>query len=548
MNFMLLDNILIAFQILGGVGLLLYGIEVMKNSLELFTEGSTLKLLEVSGKSTVKSIFAGAIVTMINQKSTATTVMVVGLVNAGMMSLVQAAGVIMGANIGTTVTAQLLAFRIEVLAPCLVGVAVFFWRYSKRQKIEQFSGIFVGAGIMFIGMIFIEVALEPLNTYPTVRHFVEWSNHLTTGGFLAVVLAGFVLTGILRSSSVIAGIMIAMSAKGLLNLDAGLALILGINIGKCLTAMLAARGATRTGKRAAFIHLLFNTFGAMLVVVLFRGWFEELLFFLSPVNVGRQIANAHTLFNLGTTVICLPLIGRLVALSGKLVPVRKQEAAVETSNLDVRMLETPGLALAQVNHEIAAMTELACELYDSSYKAVISGSEKYINRVQEEENNVMRMQKEIEIYLVKLSRRNISDSQHGSLNLMIGVTGDVERIGDAAYAISKLADFKKKNGVHLSGQAKDELDDLHGQIIRVAEEIVPCIKTGDVAKANRLLAVEIKLRNLEEDLRMAHVGRLSQGVCSPGSGVLFLDLIGHMERVVDYMRKICFYVIDNDKY
>lgn len=545
---MSLANVLIAFQILGGAGLLLYGIEVMKDSLELFTENKTQRLLEASAKSTVKSIFAGIIVTIINQKSTATTVMVVGLVNAGMMSLLQAAGVIMGANIGTTVTAQLLAFRIELLAPCIVGIAVFFWRYGKSKKLEQFAGIFVGAGIMFIGMIFIESALLPLKTYPVVQHFVLWSNHLSTGGFLLMLAAGFLLTGILHSSSIIAGIMIAMAAQGLLSLDAGLALILGINIGKCLTAMLAARGATRTGKRAAVIHLLFNTFGAILVVLFFRGWFEELLFFLSPVNTARQIANAHTLFNLGTTIICLPLLGKLVGLSGKLVPVKKQEATTETPALDIRMLETPGLALAQVNSEISAMADLACDLYDCSYKAVRTGAEKYITRVQEEENNVMRMQKDIEVYLVKLAQRNISDPQHESLNLMLGVTGDVERISDAAYTISKLANFKKKNAIHLSDEAKVELDGLHEQIMTIAAELIPAVRNGDVQTANRLLSAEIKVGAMEETLREAHVKRLNHGTCCPGSGVLFLDLIGHMERVVDYMRKICFYIIDNDKY
>lgn len=548
MDFMSLANVLIAFQILGGAGLLLYGIEIMKDSLELLSEGRSQKLLEASAKSTFKSILAGAVVTMINQKSTATTVMVVGLVNAGMMSLVQAAGVIMGANIGTTVTAQLLAFRLELLAPCIVGVAVFFWRYSKSNKVKEFSGIFVGAGIMFVGMIFMESALAPLIFYPSVRHFVEWTQDMSILGFVAVILVGFILTGILRSSSVITGIMIAMSAKGLLNVDAGLALILGINIGKCLTAMLAARGATRTGKRAAVIHLLFNTFGAILVVLFFRELFEELLFFLSPTNVARQIANAHTLFNLATTIITLPLIGKLVGLSGKIVPANKQEAATEVSNLDVRMLETPGIALAQANNEIAAMTQLACELYDNSYKAVLTGSEKFVNRVQEEESNVLRMQKDIEVYLIKLSHRNISEAQHSSLNLMLGVTGDVERISDAAFTISNLAMFKKKNAIHLSDAAKEELDNLHGQIIQVAEELCKSVKNGDAQVANRLLSIEIKLGNMEEDLRNAHVERLNQGLCNPGSGVLFLDLIGHMERVVTYMRKICFYVIDNDKY
>lgn len=540
--------ILIALQIMGGIGLLLYGIEVMKDSLESFTENRTHRLLEASGKSTVKSIFAGFLVTLINQKSTSTTVMVVALVNAGIMDLLPAAGVIMGANIGTTVTAQLLAFRIEALAPCIVGIAVFFWRYGKKKKIEEFAGIFMGAGLMFIGLIFIETAIFPLGKLAAVQKYVNWSLHLEMGGFLLFLLIGFLLTGVLRSSSVITGVMIAMASQHLLSLDAGLAMIMGINVGKCLTAMMAARGATRTGKRAAVIHLLFNTFGAVLVTLFLRGMFADLLLALSPNNPGRQIANAHTLFNLGTTIICLPLLRRLVSISGKLVPARRQDSMDDTPALDTRMLETPGLALAQSNDEIAVMAGLACSLYDSGFKAVRLGAEKYATRVREEESTILRLQKDIEIYLVKLAQRDITENQRRRLKLMMGVTGDVERISDTAFTIAKLAAFKTKNSIHLSKDAEQELLELHEQIMAMADDMIPAVRQGDTQTANRLLSAAIKLRNREEAMQEAHVERLNQGVCSPGSGVLFLDLIGHMEQAVNYMSRICCYIIENDKY
>lgn len=539
---------IIFFQVLGGAGLLLYGIEIMKDSLELCTEGRTVKLLELSSKNTLNSILAGAVVTMINQKSSATTVMVVGLVNAGMMSLVQATGVIMGANIGTTVTAQILAFRIELLAPCIVGVAAIFWKYVSNKRVQYIAEIFIGCGIMFIGIIFIESAMEPLKMTPQMQPILQRLSHLDLIGYLYVVGFGFLLTALVRSSSVITGVMIAMAAQGMLTIEAGIPLILGLNIGKCLSALLSSLGTTRTAKRAAVIHLLFNTFGALLVVLFFRHPMEDAMLYLAPHSIPRQIANAHTFFNLGTTIICAPFVSVLVKASDKLIPLKRKAETHEVSNLNVRMLETPSIALAQVNNEIYQMASLACNIYDQSFQAVQKTSERIVEWVHQEEENVMRMQKEIEIYLVKLSQKNITDEQHKSLNLLLGVTGDVERISDASFNISKLALFKKKNSIHLSQNAKEELDDLHNRIMEVANGMVASIKDGDADRANNLLAVEIKIKAMEEVLRENHVKRLNQGFCTPGSGVLYLDLIGHMERVAEHLRKIGIFIIENAKY
>ncbi len=539
---------IIFFQVLGGSGLLLYGIEIMKDSLELCTEGKTVKLLELSSKSTLKSILAGAVVTMINQKSSATTVMVVGLVNVGMMSLVQATGVIMGANIGTTVTAQILAFRIELLAPCIVGVGAIFWKYVTNKKVQYIAEIFIGCGIMFIGMIFIESAMEPLRMNPQIQQMLQHLKHLGFVEYIYVIVFGFLLTAIVRSSSVITGVMIAMSAQGMLTIEAGIPLILGLNIGKCLSAVISSFGTTRTAKRAAVIHLLFNSFGALLVVLFFRHPMENIMLYLAPQNIPRQIANAHTFFNLGTAVICAPFVSILVKGSDKLVPVKKREEKNEVSNLNVRMLETPSIALAQVNNEIYQMAVLACNIYNQSFQAVRKSSEKIVEWVRQEEENVMRMQKDIEIYLVKLSQKNITDVQHKSLNLLLGVTGDVERISDASSTISKLALFKKKNSVHLSQSAKDELEELHCRIMEVANGMVMAIKDGDASRANTLISMEIQIKAMEEVLRENHVKRLNQGLCTPGSGVLYLDMISHMERVAEHLRKIGIFIIENAKY
>lgn len=541
-------TLLIGLQVLGGIGLLLYGLEIMKDSLELCTEGRSTKLLERSAKSTPGSIIAGAVVTTVNQKSTATTVMVVGLVNAGMMTLVQAAAVIMGANIGTTVTAQILAFRAEVLAPCVIGVAVVFWKYVHKKRVQYVAEIFIGCGLMFIGMIFIESAMIPLQSMELAVFQFSTLTQLSPFQYVYVILVGFLLTALVRSSSVITGVMIAMSAQQMLSIEVSIPLILGINMGKCLSAIWSSRGATRTAKRAAVIHLLFNTFGAALVVLFFRNMFQDLIVWLSPESLPRQIANAHTFFNLCTAIVCLPFIQILVNASNKLVPAKKVQEKHEVSNLDVRMLETPGIALAQANSELYQMASLACTMYEDAFKAVDKSSEQLVQCVQQQEYNTLRMQKEIEVYLVKLSKKNLSHNHSESLKLLLGVTGDVERISDTSSIMSKLAYFKMKNNIHLSGEAKAELRELQGQISLLAAGILEAVKNEDAAKANSLISMEIKIKNMEETLREKHVERLNSGLCNPGSGVLFLDMISHMERVAGHLGKIGIFVVENSKF
>ncbi|MFA7659718.1 MAG: Na/Pi symporter, partial [Anaerovoracaceae bacterium] len=312
------------FLLLGGAGLLLYGIEIMKDSLEWVSEGRSQRLIEASGSSTIKNILAGIVVTGINQKSSATTIMVVGMVNAGMVSLTQAAAVIMGANIGTTITAQLLAFRLEYFAPSIVGVAAVFWKYAKTKRIQYTAEIFIGFGILFIGMVFLEQGLISFDVDAAQEYLAAFSRPYSME-YLVLIVIGFVATTAVRSSSLLTGVMIAMSAQSLLTIEMGIPLILGINVGKCMTAIIDSRSAGRTAKRAAVIHLLFNTIGAILVAVFFQTLFADLTRFLAVEDVPRQIANAHTIFNLGTALLCAPLVNLLVIASDKLVPVKKDQ-------------------------------------------------------------------------------------------------------------------------------------------------------------------------------------------------------------------------------
>ncbi|MFA5634880.1 MAG: Na/Pi cotransporter family protein [Anaerovoracaceae bacterium] len=535
------------FLLLGGAGLLLYGIEIMKDSLEWVSEGRSQRLIEASGSSTIKNILAGIVVTGINQKSSATTIMVVGMVNAGMVSLTQAAAVIMGANIGTTITAQLLAFRLEYFAPSIVGVAAVFWKYAKTKRIQYTAEIFIGFGILFIGMVFLEQGLISFDVDAAQEYLAAFSRPYSME-YLVLIVIGFVATTAVRSSSLLTGVMIAMSAQSLLTIEMGIPLILGINVGKCMTAIIDSRSAGRTAKRAAVIHLLFNTIGAILVAVFFQTLFADLTRFLAVEDVPRQIANAHTIFNLGTALLCAPLVNLLVIASDKLVPVKKDQEHRQ-DNLDVRMLETPGLALAQTYNEIIALAKMSFESYEISFQCVRQPDEKYLDKIREQEDQILGIEKDIEIYLVKLAQKqNNTKQQHEMLNLMLGVISDIERISDLSVIIAELALYKRENSILFSLQADREMEEFHEQLTQIVNDVTEALEKRDGVLANSIFPAEIKIKAMEKVLRDNHIDRLSEGICHPGSGVLFIDIINSMEHVAQHLRKIGYFVVEAAKH
>ncbi len=524
----------------------MYGIEIMKDSLEWVSEGRSQRLIEASGSSIIKSILAGIVVTGINQKSSATTIMVVGMVNAGMVSLAQAAGVIMGANIGTTITAQLLAFRLEYFAPCIVGVAAVFWKYAKTKRVQYSAEIFIGFGILFIGMIFLEQGLAYFNVDAAQEYLAAFSRSYSLE-YPILILVGFAATTAVRSSSLLSGVMIAMSAKGLLTIEMGIPLILGINIGKCMTAIIDSRSAGRTAKRAAVIHLLFNTTGTILVAVFFQTLFADLMRFLAEGDVPRQIANAHTIFNLGTALLCAPLVNLLVIASDKLVPAKEHQEHQE-ENLDVRMLETPGLALAQTYNEIIELAKMSFKSYEISFHCVQQSDERDLDRIREQEDRILGVEKDIEVYLVKLAQKNITKQHHEMLNLMLGVINDIERISDLSVTIAELAIYKRENGILFSLQAEREIEEFHQRVSQSLGDVTEALRKRDGALANTIFPAEIKIKAMEKVLRENHIDRLSKGICHPGSGVLFIDIINSMEHVAQHLRKIGYFVVEAAKY
>lgn len=533
------------FQILGGAGLLLYGIEVMKDSLELTTQGVGQKLLTAAAKNRFMAILAGFGVTAINQKSSATTIMVIGLVNAGMLSLAQATGVIMGANIGTTITAQLLAFRLEYFAPAIVGVAAIIWRMAKTKRMEYFAGIFLGFGMMFIGMFFMEMGIKTLIGYEEARQLLIADYSQNAHHFLIALAVGFIVTAIVHSSSLMTGVLIAFAAQGMLVPGTLLPLLLGINLGKSMPALSFGRGLTRSARRAAVIHMLFNLTGVIVIGLFLRQPFLNLAEVIAPDNLPRQIAHLHTLFNAGTALLLIPFIGLLAKVSDIIVPAAG-EVEERKSALDVRMLATPGLALAQTYNEISRLTKLAAEAFRLSFKSVQAADQR--DEIWEIEENLLKKQKEIEIYLVKLAQNKLSANQRKNLNLMLGVSSDIERIADLSIDIADLARYSKEHTIHYTEAAISDMTEFYDCIKRTFDGVIKAMETKDIDGVNEILSSETSIRTMEAELRERHIARLSQGSCHPGSGVMYIDLINNMAHVADHIKKIGYFVIEVSKY
>lgn len=537
----------IVINLLGGIGLFIYGMTMMGASLEKTVGNKMKKILEAFTSNTYIGILVGMFVAAIIQSSTATTVMVVGFVNAGIMNLLQAAGVIMGANIGTTITAQIVAFDLGWIAPAIVGISVIIWMLIKNRRHKNITEIFIGFGLLFIGMFLMKQALLPLKEMASYNSLVSAFNG-TLLSYLEAIFIGFIVTAMVQSSSAVIGIIIAMASQGLLTIELAMPLVLGANVGTCLSAIISSIGANKIAKRAAAIHLIFNIISVTFFVLFLRGSAVYLMEYLAPHSVARQIANAHTFFNIVSVIFMLPFTSVLVWVSEKIFPKRYDESKKKDVNLDIRMLETPSIALAQIHDELIDMMQKSVDNYNLSVRALLDKDEKAVRRVTYQEEAINFKQKEIEHYLVHLAQKNISAEQHERINLTIAISNDIERISDIAENISELAEYRIENDLLFSEKAVEELKLLHGKVYQSCLQIIDALKTNDVSLVNSVLTREININGIEKDLREGHINRLNKGECAPGTGIIFLDTISNMERIADHVKKVGYFVIEISKF
>ncbi len=546
-----MDNISMLFMFIGGLGMFLYGMHVMAEGLQHFAGGRMQKLMGFLTKNKLMAILAGTLVTAVIQSSSATTVMVVGFVNAGMMNLAQAVGVIMGANVGTTITAWMVSMsewgsflNPEFYAPLLLGIGAFVVLFTKSDKKKQVGEILIGFSVLFIGLSFMSDAIKPYRDAPI---FAQAFQVLGKNPFLGI-LTGAVVTAIIQSSSASVGILQTLAMNGVVNWKSAVFITLGQNIGTCVTALLSSVSSGRNGKRAAMIHFLFNVCGAVifgiLMYILFAlvpGWG------MSSIN-SVEISIFHTVFNVTCTLLLIPFANRLVSLSGRLVPGKDDDmaevgAAVRLERrLDKRILNNPSFALATAQKEVAEMGREACLNLEMALGCVAEEGGDKIQQVYAREKEINGMEKILTSFLVEVDNLSLTEEQHEQVKNLFYTVSDIERAGDHAENIAELAENMQKDKVAFSKKGKADLDLISAQTLQSLQIAVEARETGAVKTADSVRVLEQSVDMLEEELREKHIKRLSKGKCEPESGVIFLDIISNLERISDHAVNIADYV------
>ena len=529
------------FTLFGGLGLFIYGMRIMGEGLEGAAGDRLKSLLELLTRNRFLGVIVGALVTAIIQSSSATTVMVVGLVNAGIMDLSQAIGVIMGANIGTTVTAQLIAFKLTKLALPAIGLGTIIVIFG-RNKIQRYIGqVVLGFGLLFFGMQTMETALKPLAKLP---EFVNFMTSFSKTPILGVI-AGFLTTGLVQSSSATIGILQALASQGIVNMSIALPILFGDNIGTCVTALLSSIGTNITARRAAVFHLTFNVVGTLVFLLILP--VVEMAVSLTSADPVRQIANAHTLFNVTNTIMQLPFTFLLVKLVTTLIPGKPVIIERGLKYIDDRLLETPSIAFTQVKKEIARMGNLALETVKDSIDIFVDYSEQKDKMAKEKEAVINELAREITRYLALLSRVSLSDDEYNSITDLVSTVTDIERVGDHAMNILELAEYRNDHRLPFSNIAIDELLEMSSKVQETFDLAVYAFLHWDKASAQNIVKNEEEIDMMEKQLRLNHIKRLNEGSCDPSSGVIFLDLLANLERVGDHSFNIASYVLNIDK-
>lgn len=518
--------------LIGGLGLFLYGMKLMGDGLENAAGDKLKGILEKITSNPIKGVFVGALVTAVIQSSSATTVMVVSFVNAGLMNLMQAAGVIMGANIGTTITAQMVSFKLDTIAPIVIGIGVVIMMIGKKKKTRDLASIAVGFGILFMGMGVMSASMKPIAEAQAFQDFIM----VVGENRLLGILAGLGMTAIVQSSSATTGILVALATTGTISMDVAMPVILGCNIGTCVTALLASLGANKTAKKAALIHLLFNVFGTIIFIPLMT----PLIHIVEQTdgNVARQVANAHTIFNVTVTLLMLPLTKYLVKIVNKILPgneVIEKDGAIY---LDKNLLETPVVAYSQVVKETVRMADKSIENLELAMKAFVEADEEAIKKVYKNESIINTLEKEITDYLVELSQLELPQADIESIAPTYHVINDIERVGDHAKNIAELAIEKMNNQVNLGDTAMDELKAMYDITLEsLKTSVIAYQSKGEVDKA-KIEKLETEINVFEKGLRVKNIERLNEKACSANSSVIFLDLISNLERIGDHAYNI----------
>ena len=527
------------FTLLGGLGLFLYGMDMMGKGLESAAGNRLKTILEKLTSNRLIGVLVGTLVTCVIQSSSATTVMVVGFVNAGLMNLSQAFGVILGANIGTTITAQIIAFDLSQWAPLFIIIGVVPLLFSKKQSIQSYFTIVAGFGILFFGMNTMSTSMEPLRDSQWFLSFISSFENPIMG-----VLVGVIFTAIIKSSSASIGILQALAARGVIGVSAGhsagLYLVLGANIGTCITAVLASTNGNTMAKRAAVIHVMANIIGTI--------WFGLLIAFVpipevvaswSPNDLARIIANFHTIFNVVNTILLLPFGGLVIKLINKII--KQNKNSDEDDNrllyLDDRIVDTPTMASISIHQELGHLADKTYRNLERALESFSKQSEDMAEKVFSEEKSINYIASEIVRFLVKLqAMTEISDTERLEIFRVHEVVSNIERIGDHAENIAEYTLDCKMNDSKFSKDALDDLWDIAEHAKQAYSAAIKVIKGEGHEEEERRLCWENEdmVDKLRDEMKEKHIRRLAKGECDPRSGMIYTDMVVDLERIADH--------------
>lgn len=534
----------IILGLIGGLGLFLYGMKLMSDGLEKAAGAKLRGILEFFTKNRFIGMLVGIVFCAIVQSSSATTVMVVSFVNSGLMTLSQAAGVIMGANIGTTITSQLVAFNLSELAPLFLMAGVVMVMFCKKTMVKKFGEVVLGFGILFTGLSGMSDSMSSLRDSALI---VDVLGSLSNP-FLAIFM-GFLVTAIIQSSSVTVSIVLLMAQQGLLRLGICFYIILGCNIGSCISALLASLGGKKEAKRAALIHFLFNVFGTafMVVVLAFTSeWLQGFLMQISGGNIGRAVANAHTMFKVIQVIVLFPFAGFLVKMACFLVPGSEsdKEQDFELVYIGARNVFSPATAVVEVTMELERMGQMAYTNLNRAMNSLITLDEEDMETVYHVEENINFLNHAITDYLVKINQSTLPVDDANSIGGLFHVVNDIERIGDHAENLADAARQRLEKQVNFSKQAQHELGEMMELVNKILQYSLDTFSHNSREHVEEILQIEDQVDALEKRLQQSHVDRLTHNECTPEAGMIFSDICSGLERVADHATNIAFAILD----
>lgn len=539
-------NILIPF--VGGLGMFIYGMQIMAQGLENAAGNRMKSLLEVLTKNKFFGVLLGAFITAVIQSSSATTVMVVGFVNAGIMNLTQAMGVIMGANIGTTVTGWLVSsvewakfLSPATLAPIAIIIGVVIMLTGKRRSTKDIASIVIGFGLLFVGISTMSTAVSPLKESEA---FCNLFVTLGSSPFLGII-AGAAVTAVIQSSSASVGILQSLAAAGLVPFNAAVYIIMGQNIGTCVTAMLSSMGAKKNAKTAALMHLLFNIIGTVIFSVIAIVFFEV----INPTDgfgiiTQTQISTVHTIFNIGTTVLLFPVSGYIIKLSKKIGKVEEGEQDESKALLDDRMLETPSIALQSTVSEVIRMGHIVKDSLVKTKVVLFTQGQEEIEGIREEESKVDRLCSDITNYAIKITSLQISEKEHQEVAHLLQILSDMERVSDYCENISEFAETLHERKSKFSDVGEKDIKEMLDVCIDSYLYALQAFEEKSRDKALKVIEKETRADDLEISLRTSHIKRLANNQCNTEAGIVFLDTLVCLERISDHARNIAEEVLE----